>query len=153
MKLVRGVLFITISLVAQLSNAQTIAFPGAEGFGKFTSGGRGGKVYVVNNLNDAGPGSLREAVEAKHPRTVVFNVSGTIHLNSKLEISKNVTIAGQSAPGDGICIADYPVSLAGDNIILRYIRIRMGDRYQNKGMVDGAGSDDALGGSKRKILL
>ncbi|ADY53891.1 binary exotoxin B/Anthrax toxin B moiety protective antigen [Pseudopedobacter saltans DSM 12145] len=153
MKLVRGVLFITISLVAQLSNAQTIAFPGAEGFGKFTSGGRGGKVYVVNNLNDAGPGSLREAVEAKHPRTVVFNVSGTIHLNSKLEISKNVTIAGQSAPGDGICIADYPVSLAGDNIILRYIRIRMGDRYQNKGMVDGAGSDDALGGSKRKNII
>jgi len=153
MKLIKNVLFVGTILIAQISKAQTIAFPGAEGFGKFTTGGRGGKIYVVTNLNDSGSGSLRDAVEAKEPRTVVFNVSGTIHLNAKLSIRGNVTIAGQSAPGDGICIADYPVSLAGDNIIVRYIRVRMGDRYQNKGMVDGAGADDAFGGGKRKNII
>lgn len=133
--------------------AQPIAFPGAEGFGKYTTGGRGGKVYIVSNLDDDGEGSLRVAVTAKHPRIVVFTVSGTIHLKSRLNISKNITIAGQTAPGDGICIADYPVSLAGDNIIIRYLRFRMGDRYQNGGKVPGAGSDDAMSISKRKNII
>ncbi|MFT4095459.1 MAG: pectate lyase [Niabella sp.] len=130
-----------------------IAFPGAEGFGKYTTGGRGGKVLVVSNLNDDGEGSLRNAVNAKGPRIIVFSVSGTIHLQSKLNIKGDVTIAGQTAPGGGICLADHPVSLAGDNIIIRFLRFRMGDRYQNKGKIDGAGADDAFGGSGRKNII
>lgn len=130
-----------------------IAFPGAEGFGKFTTGGRGGEVRVVTNLNDEGEGSLRKAVAASKPRIVVFAVSGTIHLKSKLNIKGDVTIAGQTAPGGGICIADYPVSLTGDNIIIRFLRFRMGDRYQNKGKVDGGGSDDAFSASGRKNII
>jgi pectate lyase len=130
-----------------------IAFPGAEGFGKYTTGGRGGQVMVVNNLNDDGPGSLRDAIQKNYPRIIVFAVSGTIHLKSKLNIKGNVTIAGQTAPGDGICLADHPVSLAGDNVIIRYLRFRMGDRYQNAGMVDGGGGDDAFGGIGRKNII
>ena len=135
------------------NNGKPIAFPGAEGFGKNSTGGRAGKVYVVTNLNDNGPGSLREAATKKEPRIIVFEVSGTIHLASKLNIAGNCTIAGQSAPGDGICIADHSVSLAGDNIIIRYLRIRMGDQYQNAGMVDGSGADDVLGGTRRKNII
>ena len=131
-----------------------IAFPGAEGFGKFTTGGRGGKIIIVTNLNDKGPGSFRDAAEVKGKRIIVFAISGTIHLETKLSIKGDVTIAGQSAPGDGICLADQPVSLGGDNIIVRYLRFRMGDKYQNQaGMVDGSGSDDAFGGFKRKNII
>jgi pectate lyase len=132
---------------------RAIAFPEAEGFGKYSTGGRGGKVFIVSNLNDAGSGSFREAVTAKGPRMVVFAVSGTIHLESRLVIGSNVTVAGQSAPGDGICLADQPISFGGDNIIVRYLRFRMGDKYQRGGMVDGNGGDDAVGGTKRKNLV
>lgn len=131
-----------------------LAFPGAEGFGKYTTGGRGGKVFVVNNLNDSGPGSFREAAEAKGKRIIVFAVSGTIHLATQLHIRGDVTIAGQSAPGDGICIADQSVVLGGDNVIIRYLRFRMGDKYQRQaGMVDGSGSDDAFTGGRRKNVI
>ena len=130
-----------------------IAFPGAEGFGKYTTGGRGGKVMIVSNLNDNGPGSFREAVTDKNPRTIVFAVSGTIHLLTKVNVSGNCTIAGQSAPGGGICIADKTVILGGNNIIVRYMRFRMGDKYANKGMVDGAGGDDAFGGTHRNNIM
>jgi len=130
-----------------------IAFPGAEGFGKFTTGGRGGEVVIVSNLNDQGEGSLRKAVEKNGSHIIVFSVSGTIHLESPLNIKGNKTIAGQTAPGDGICIADHPVKINGDNVIIRYLRFRMGDRYQNQGMVHGAGHDDALSATGRKNII
>jgi pectate lyase len=132
---------------------KTIAFPGAEGYGEFTTGGRGGKVYIVSNLNDRGAGTFREAAETAGKRTIVFAVSGTIHLDTKLYIKGDVTIAGQSAPGDGICLADNSVSVAGDNIIVRFIRFRMGDKYQKGGMIDGNGGDDAFGGTRRKNII
>jgi len=135
------------------SQPQSLAFPGAEGYGKYTKGGRGGKVIIVSNLNDKGEGSLRDAVNAAGPRIIVFAVSGTIHLQSPLSIKGDVTIAGQSAPGDGICLADFPVSLGGNNIIVRYMRFRMGDKNQRGGMVNGNGGDDAFGGQRRRNII
>ncbi|MFT3980612.1 MAG: pectate lyase [Ferruginibacter sp.] len=141
------------SVVAGGSGDEAIAFPGAEGFGKYTTGGRSGKVYVVSNLKDSGPGSFREAATANEKRIIVFSVAGTIHLYSRITIAGNCTIAGQSAPGDGICIADNSVGMGGDNIIVRYMRFRMGDKYQNKGMTDGSGNDDTFGSSRRKNII
>lgn len=141
-------------LCAFTATAQTPAFPGAEGAGMYTTGGRGTAttpttVFEVTNLNDDGqPGSLRYALTAAATyRTVIFRISGTIHLSARLHIPANTTIAGQTAPGDGICMADYPVYITGNNVIVRYIRFRLGDKYQNKGMVDGSGGDDAFGGA------
>ncbi|MBI1408082.1 MAG: pectate lyase [Caulobacter sp.] len=104
------------------------AFPGAEGHGRFALGGRGGAVFYVTNLDDSGPGSLRAAVNAKGPRTVVFGLSGTIRLKSPLKITHpRITIAGQTAPGDGITIADQPVIIEADDVVVRYLRSRLGD--------------------------
>jgi predicted phage tail protein len=127
-----AILWIALWVFASLAYAQNdkiIAFPGAEGFGKYSIGGRGGKVYIVTNLNDSGPGSLREALRAKEPRTIVFEVSGTIALQSPVIVrNSNLTIAGQTAPGDGITIANYHLDFVNmKNLIVRYIRFRPGD--------------------------
>ncbi len=139
--------------ITEVSASHPGAFPGAEGFGKWATGGREGKVFIVSNLNDKGQGSFREAAEAKGKRMILFAISGTIHLETRISIKGDVTIAGQTAPGDGICLADQPVGLGGNNIIIRYIRFRMGDRYQNGGMVDGSGADDAFGGVRRSNII
>lgn len=117
------------------------AFPGAEGYGKYTLGGTreltvSGRVIPVTvkkvtNLNDSGPGSLREAVAGSNPRVVIFEVSGTIELRSPLNITgNNITIAGQTAPGDGICISGYPLGIQASNVVIRFLRVRLGDANQ-----------------------
>lgn len=123
---------------------QVPAFPGAEGFGRCATGGRGGAVYHVTTLEDSTTpekGMLRYAIEQAEARTIVFDVAGTIHLKAALPVRKGaLTIAGQTAPGDGICIADYPFTLNANNIIVRYLRFRLGNRHVDRHEGDALGS-------------
>lgn len=107
---------------------QQLAFPGAEGFGRFARGGRGGDVYHVTSLADSGPGTLREGISTGGgPRTIVFDIGGTINLTSRLNFARpNVTFAGQTAPGNGICIANFNTQVQANNNVIRYMRFRLG---------------------------
>ncbi|MCM1093730.1 MAG: hypothetical protein NC421_07225 [Lachnospiraceae bacterium] len=131
-------------VMPQQSMAQVPSFPGAEGYGRLTTGGRGGEVYHVTTLDDTdAPGSFRYACNQKGTRTIVFDVSGTIFLKSALQLRNgNVTIAGQTAPGDGICIADYPFTINSSNVIIRFMRFRVGNRQVANHEGDGLGAMD-----------
>jgi len=143
-----GVIGVILLATVSISHAAAVggkplpkvpAFPGAEGAGAITPGGRGGKVYEVTTLTDGGPGSLREALSAQEPRTVVFRVSGIITLTNRLQINYPcVTVAGQTAPGDGICIRGETTEVNTHDVVLRYLRFRRGELKRR---------DDALGGN------
>lgn len=141
-KISRVFIFVILALCIQLPGQEESevppAFPGAEGFGKYVQGGTRLppdltrpvqiQTFFVTNLNDRGAGSLREAVESSGFRVVIFKVSGVIELDEPLNITQgNITIAGQTAPGDGICIAGYPLGIQANNVVIRFLRMRLGD--------------------------
>lgn len=126
---------------SDLPQAEILAFPGAEGGGAHSFGGRGGRVYVVTSLEDSGPGTLREACEAAGPRIVVFNVAGIIKLKDRIRVrAPYLTIAGQKAPGDGICVAGNSLEIDTHDVVIRYMRFRRGE-------MDVYDRQDSLGGN------
>lgn len=126
---------VTLGNVWSFKPAQ-LAFPGAEGYGRYAVGGRGGKVIEVTNLNDDGPGSLRDAINQEiGPRTIVFTVSGNIKLASRLVANQPyITIAGQTAPGEGITISRAPIGLTGNDGVIRFLKVRIGGGTTFDGM-------------------
>ena len=131
---------LTLAVLTLTAQAQAPAFPGAEGHGRYTAGGRGGKVVHVTNLNDSGTGSFRSAVSGSDKKIVVFDVGGVIALRSNVNIGANTTILGQTAPAPGITLRYYNVNPNGNNIVMRFIRIRRG---QEKDINDGADASTA----------
>lgn len=143
-----------LAISAHLVFSQQPAFPGAEGGGMYTRGGRGGKVLEVTNLLDDGSsGTLRWAVNQSGARTVVFRVSGTISLNSRLVVTKDsLTIAGQTAPGDGICLRKFPMEVSANQVIVRYMRFRLGDESRQEHDAFDAYTNSGTG-FKRNIII
>ena len=137
-----------LAAVSSASAAEMPAFPGAEGFGSQTPGGRGGKVLLVTNLNDSGPGSFRAACEAEGPRIVVFRVAGLLDLKSAVRIRRPyITIAGQTAPGDGLCLRGYGLIVETHDVVVRYLRSRPGD-------IAGVELDAlSVGGQSRNVVI
>lgn len=145
-------LLMCCSLSAVADEARQIAFPGAEGFGRYATGGRGGTVYHVTTLEDNNEvGSLRYAVNQKGKRIIVFDVAGTITLKSTLGLKNgDITIAGQTAPGGGICVTGYPFQISANNVIIRYMRFRVGNENVT---VNGADGWDGLGSLDQKNII
>lgn len=126
---------------SDLPQAQIPVFPGAEGGGMYSFGGHGGRVIVVTNLNDSGPGSFREACEAVGPRIVIFNVAGIVRLENRIVIrAPYITISGATAPGDGVCIAGNTVELETHDVVIRHMRFR-------RGAMDATERNDSIGGN------
>jgi len=142
-------LSVSLALAAPTLAADLPAFPGAEGYGALTPGGRGGKILFVTNLDDSGPGSLREACEvATGPRIVLFRVAGTIALKKPITVRNPfLTVAGQSAPGDGVCLRDATFGIATHDVVVRYLRSRLGDESKQE-----ADCIDLLNGANNCIL-
>lgn len=145
----RAVALALISIAAR-GAGDPPAFPGAEGFGSKTPGGRGGKVLLVTNLNDSGPGSLRAACETEGPRVVVFQVSGIIELKARLRVKAPfITIAGQTAPGDGVCLKNYALDIATTDVVVRFLRVRPGPAASKNDEQDGININH---GSRRVVI-
>jgi hypothetical protein len=123
-----GAVLLAFLIASATASAALPAFPGAEGSGAHTPGGRGGRVIFVTTLADAGPGSFRAACEAEGPRVVLFQVAGTISLRSGITVKHPyLTVAGQSAPGEGVCLRDASIGIATHDVVVRFLRVRLGD--------------------------
>lgn len=148
MKNILLTIVMAVGTLTAMAQEEIPAFPGAEGHGRYITGGRGGEIRHVTNLNDSGTGSLREALKGNNAKTIVFDVSGYIDLKSQLDITSNTTIAGQTAPYPGITLRYYTIYFGKcDNVIVRFLRFR---RSQVKDVNDGA---DATWGRRRNQIM